>query len=349
MSFWTYILKCNDDSYYVGHTDDLEKRISEHQSGLFKGYTFSRRPIELVWSEYFAERTEALAVEKKIKGWSRAKKEALMTGDWAKVEHLARHRSNLANPSVAGADQFNPLEIQEHVKIKTQKKNYNFLIIADHASNRVPPEIEDLGVDRADMERHIAWDIGTELLALRLQSLLKCPAVIAEWSRLVIDLNRDPKHAGLVPEISDGTLIPFNSAMSAAEKMQRMQAYFAPYHQSISQTVQQLEQPFLISLHSFTPEMNGVLRPWDIGFLWNKQSHWGVAAAASMAKRFMHLVVGLNQPYSGLSLNYTMDRHAEAQSIPYLSIEIRQDLLLAPSDVAIWADRILTILPDVTQ
>jgi predicted N-formylglutamate amidohydrolase len=227
--------------------------------------------------------------------------------------------------------------------------SHNFLIIADHASNRVPPEIEDLGVDGADMERHIAWDIGTELLALRLQSLLKCPAVIAEWSRLVIDLNRDPKHPGLVPEISDGTLIPFNSAMSAAEKMQRMQAYFAPYHQQISEKVSALENPFLVALHSFTPTMENKARPWEIGFLWNKQAHWGIAAAEIMAELEPSCAIGLNQPYSGKTLNYTMDRHAEAHARPYLSIEIRQDLLDTDIKINAWALRLHKLLEKVSS
>jgi predicted N-formylglutamate amidohydrolase/predicted GIY-YIG superfamily endonuclease len=338
MAFWTYILRCVDDSYYVGHTESLENRIAEHQSGAFKGYTFSRRPVELVWSEYFVERAEALAAEAKIKGWSRAKKEALMSGDWDSVSRLARRRSNVAAKRAPAQSQ-----------VAVASKPYNYLIIADHASNRIPPEIDDLGVSADDMERHIAWDIGTALLAMRLQSLLKCPSIIAEWSRLLIDLNRDPKHPGLVPEISDGTTIPFNVAMSAAEKMQRMQAYFAPYHQSISQTVDSLENPFLIALHSFTPDMNGTRRPWEIGFLWNKDQRWGLAAAAAMARQHPQRVVGLNQPYSGIALNYTMDRHAENHGLPYLSIEIRQDLLATPADIAVWADRIAGMLAEVAQ
>jgi predicted N-formylglutamate amidohydrolase/predicted GIY-YIG superfamily endonuclease len=349
MAFWAYMLKCNDDSYYVGQTDNLEKRIAEHQSGTFKGYTFSRRPVELIWSEYFVERAESLAAEAKIKGWSRAKKEALIAGDWNKISHLSRRRSNPSNPSTFRPGQSGPAVVSGQAEMNTIKKPFNYLIIADHASNRLPPEIDDLGVSADDMERHIAWDIGTELLAMRLQSLLKCPSIIAEWSRLLIDLNRDPKHPGLVPETSDGTTIPFNVAMSAAEKMQRMQAYFAPYHQSISQTVDSLENPFLIALHSFTPDMNGTRRPWEIGFLWNKDQRWGLAAAAAMARQHPQRVVGLNQPYSGIALNYTMDRHAENHGLPYLSIEIRQDLLATPADIAVWADRIAGMLAEVAQ
>ena len=92
MAFWTYMLRCADGKYYVGHTDNLEVRIGQHQSGYFGGYTLRRRPVELVWSEYFQTRYEALSAERQIKGWSRAKKEALIAGDWDLVSQLARNR-----------------------------------------------------------------------------------------------------------------------------------------------------------------------------------------------------------------------------------------------------------------
>lgn len=90
MSFWVYILRCSDDSYYTGHTDDLGKRIGEHQAGLCGGYTASRLPVELAFSQDFPTREEALSAEQQIKGWSRKKKEAMMRGDWAEVSRLAR-------------------------------------------------------------------------------------------------------------------------------------------------------------------------------------------------------------------------------------------------------------------
>ncbi|RJF90476.1 GIY-YIG nuclease family protein [Sphingomonas cavernae] len=93
MAFWTYMLHCADRSFYVGHTDDLERRIAEHESGIFVGYTHSRRPVALVWSEYFQTRLEALEAEHRIKGWTRAKKLALIRGDWGAISVLARNRT----------------------------------------------------------------------------------------------------------------------------------------------------------------------------------------------------------------------------------------------------------------
>ena len=90
MSFWAYILRCADGSYYVGHTDDLQARFRAHQSGLIGGYTQKRRPVTLVWQQEFAERDEAFRAERQIKGWSRAKKEALIRGDWDGVRVMSR-------------------------------------------------------------------------------------------------------------------------------------------------------------------------------------------------------------------------------------------------------------------
>ncbi|MCB5424190.1 GIY-YIG nuclease family protein [Altererythrobacter sp. CC-YST694] len=94
MDFHAYLLRCNDGSYYAGHTDNLETRIAQHQSGMIGGYTADRRPVTLVWSDRFPTREEALSAERRIKGWSRAKKEALIAGDWERIKLLARNRQD---------------------------------------------------------------------------------------------------------------------------------------------------------------------------------------------------------------------------------------------------------------
>ncbi len=88
--FFAYMLRCSDGSFYVGHTDELERRVVQHQRGEIEGYTSSRRPVALVWSEEFPTREEALLVELQLKGWTRAKKEALIRGDWGSIKALAR-------------------------------------------------------------------------------------------------------------------------------------------------------------------------------------------------------------------------------------------------------------------
>ncbi|MGP1281622.1 MAG: GIY-YIG nuclease family protein [Parasphingopyxis sp.] len=94
MTFWTYLLKCSDGRFYAGHTDDLDRRISEHQSGLFTGYTYRRRPVELVWQQDFPARDQARAAERQIKGWRREKKQALIDGDWDLLSELSRTAKN---------------------------------------------------------------------------------------------------------------------------------------------------------------------------------------------------------------------------------------------------------------
>ena len=94
MSFWVYILRCADRSYYTGHTDNLERRLAEHQSGEIEGYTSTRLPVQLTFSEQFPTRDEALACERQIKGWSRKKKEALMEGNWKELSRLAHRDSH---------------------------------------------------------------------------------------------------------------------------------------------------------------------------------------------------------------------------------------------------------------
>ena len=93
MAFYTYILHCNDGSYYVGHTDDIDLRMAQHTNGALGGYTAKRRPVKLLWTETFATRDDAFAAERQLKGWSRAKKQALIAGDWALVSQLARGRT----------------------------------------------------------------------------------------------------------------------------------------------------------------------------------------------------------------------------------------------------------------
>jgi predicted GIY-YIG superfamily endonuclease len=90
--FYTYILLCSDDTYYTGQTDDLERRLAEHKSGRYAGYTYKRRPVELVWNDYFQTRNYAKAVEKLLKGWSKAKKKALIDRDWERISELAKKR-----------------------------------------------------------------------------------------------------------------------------------------------------------------------------------------------------------------------------------------------------------------
>lgn len=210
------------------------------------------------------------------------------------------------------------------------------LIIADHASNRVPPGI-DLGIDPALLETHIAIDIGTAALSEALAARLAAPAVIAGVSRLAIDLNRDPTVAGVIPGASDGHVIPGNLLLSPTERELRIAAVHAPYHASVAAEIARIRPGLIISVHSFTPQLAtrpDEARPWPIGILYNRDDRAAGIAIDWLATAGLN--VGDNQPYSGRDLNYTMDRHAEAQGIPYLGIEIRNDGLADSDGIARW-------------
>ena len=212
----------------------------------------------------------------------------------------------------------------------------DMLLLADHASADVPPGI-DLGIPAALLGDHIAIDIGTDALTRRLARSLSAPAIIATVSRLVVDLNRDPADLGAVPASSDGHIIPGNWNLPAVERDLRIAAIHTPYHTAIADEIAARRPALIISIHSFTPRLASVpdeQRPWPVGLLYNHDDRAARLAIGGLAARGLH--VGDNQPYSGSTLNYTMDRHAEAGRIPYLGIEVRNDGLETREGVARW-------------
>lgn len=217
------------------------------------------------------------------------------------------------------------------------------LLTADHASAHVPDGIA-LGVPDALMAQHVAVDIGVAPLAAPLCAALGCPGVLGGTSRLVIDLNREEDAAGLIPLVSDGHAIPGNAdAASGAERTRRIAAYWQPYHARIAAAIQAARPRLLISLHSFTPRLrDGEPRPWEIGILYNRDDRAARVALPLLAAA--GVIVGDNQPYSGKQLNATMNRHGEANDIPYLGIEVRQDLIGDATGVARWCGHLAPVI-----
>ncbi|HTH29314.1 MAG TPA: N-formylglutamate amidohydrolase [Sphingobium sp.] len=201
----------------------------------------------------------------------------------------------------------------------------DILIVADHASNHVPPDI-DLGIDPACLDDHIALDIGVAEIARELVETGEFCAILAGVSRLVIDLNREPESPGLVPVESDGIAIPGNRGADVGARLRR---FYDPYHAMVERLAHAAHEPFILSLHSFTPSLASrpeEARPWHIGVLYNEDERAAPIAIAAL-ERLGHRV-GDQQPYSGKLLNATMNRHAEAHGRHYLGVEIRQDLIM---------------------
>ena len=215
--------------------------------------------------------------------------------------------------------------------------------VADHASNFVPADVP-LGIPAELLDTHIAVDLGVEGVADRLARRHAIPAHIATVSRLVCDLHRREEEEAVVPFSSDGHTIPGNIG---ADIERRTALYHRPYHEAFAQMVAEAQPSLILAIHSFTPVMGstGEQRPWDVGLLYNQDD--SAARIAIDAFGAMGFTVGDNEPYSGKQLNATMDRHAEANGIPYLTIEVRQDLVARKSHQAVWADRIAQVAQEV--
>jgi predicted N-formylglutamate amidohydrolase len=204
---------------------------------------------------------------------------------------------------------------------------------ADHASNHVPEDIP-LGIPAHLLHEHIAIDIGTAAIAEMLAQDHAIPAHIAAVSRLVCDLNREETAPGLVPDTSDGHVIPGNIG---ADREARLNRFHRPYHSALEQWLAAAEPKLILSLHSFTPRLasRDEPRPWQVGVLYNTDDRAARIAIPMLAAEGLN--VGDNLPYSGRDLNYTMNRHAEAHGRPYLGVELRQDLVQTAAEQSRWA------------
>ncbi|WJY18478.1 N-formylglutamate amidohydrolase [Alteriqipengyuania flavescens] len=213
------------------------------------------------------------------------------------------------------------------------------VLVADHASNFVPDEVE-LGIDPSLLDNHIAADIGVEGVADRLARRHGIPAHIACVSRLVCDLHREPDNPAAVPTTSDGHLIPGNIG---ADFDRRIRTYHAPYHDALAKWLDATNPALIISLHSFTPKLEsaGEQREVEIGLLYNQDDRAARHAIRLFSEQ--NLNVGDNEPYSGKELNATMNRHAEAHGRPYCTIEIRNDLISTEAGQARFAAMIADI------
>lgn len=222
------------------------------------------------------------------------------------------------------------------------------LLTCDHASNAVPRALDSLGLPPATLTKHIAWDIGAAAVTRLLAEALDAPAVLAGYSRLVIDCNRDPGDPTSIPVVSDGVAVPGNRDLAEAARAARRATCFAPYHMAIDGRLDALlaagAPPALLSIHSFTPVMAGVVRPWHIGILWDKDGRIPQPLLAALGAD-PAITVGDNQPYSAREpAGYTVRQHAVQRGLPHVAIELRQDLVADAEGARSWAARLATAL-----
>lgn len=222
-----------------------------------------------------------------------------------------------------------------------------FLLVGDHAGRAIPRALDGLGVSAAEMERHIAWDIGVQGLGVRLAEALGACFIAQRYSRLVIDCNRDPSRADAMPAISDGTPIPANADLTPADRADREAAIFAPYHRRIAEELDARGRrpTIVVALHSFTPVMAGFRRPWTFGVLHLGQSRFCEAVLARLRAEPDAPVVGDNEPYVMDEVDFTIPHHAVGRGLDYVELEVRQDLIADGAGQQAVCDRLARVLP----
>jgi predicted N-formylglutamate amidohydrolase len=224
-----------------------------------------------------------------------------------------------------------------------------FLLVADHAGNTIPRALDGLGVDAAERQRHIAWDIGIAGVGQHLAAALDATLIRQNYSRLVIDCNRPPGVPSSIPEISEHTPIPGNVGLSEAQRTARGRDIFWPYHNRIAAELDARRHAgrpaALIALHSFTPVFKGEARRWHAGVLYNRDPRFAHRLLALLGAEG-DLVVGDNAPYTVTDASdYTIPVHAERRGLHHVLVEIRQDLVAAEPGQRAWADRLARLLP----
>jgi len=226
------------------------------------------------------------------------------------------------------------------------------VILVDHASNRIPPEYADLGLPQAELQRHIAFDIGAGPLGRTLAERFRAPAILTCFSRLLIDPNRGEDDPTLVMRLSDGAVVPGNARADAAEREVRLARFYRPYHAAVAALLDAMIAsgcpPAILSIHSYTPHWKGSQRPWHAGILWDRDPRFALPLLERLSAE-PGLRIGDNEPYGGALKNDTMYRHGTARGLPHVLLEVRNDLIAAPAGVLEWADRLEPHLRDILE
>ena len=229
-----------------------------------------------------------------------------------------------------------------------------FLLLGDHAGRAIPAVLGDLGLTSADLDRHIAYDIGVCGLGEALSRRLGAAFISQRYSRLVIDCNRSFTDPASIAQVSDGVPIPGNAALSRAQTEARAQAIFHPYHRRIAGEIDLRQErrrltpappTILVALHSFTPAPNGgPQRPWRYGVLHRNDSPFSAAVLAALVDGHGSEVVGDNRPYAMDGTDFTIPAHADPRRLDYLELEVRQDTIDTPAGQAAAAADLVAVM-----
>lgn len=224
----------------------------------------------------------------------------------------------------------------------------NFVIVVDHAGNRIPRRLRDLGLPPSELQRHIAWDIGALAVASEMAASLDAALIAQRYSRLVIDCNRDPKVPTSIPRLSESTEIPGNAALSEAEIAARRAEVFDPYHRHIGALLDERlaakRTTLLVAQHTMTDIYKGARRAMHAAVLYNRDRRFAGLVLDALRSE-THLLIADNEPYFvSDATDYTIPQHGEARALPHVEIEIRQDLVSDAAGQSEWAQRITRAL-----
>lgn len=230
--------------------------------------------------------------------------------------------------------------------IEGETRDSRWLITCDHASNRVPDCVGggSLGLSDEDMNRHIAYDVGAAGLSRVLAEEIGAPAILTDFSRLVVDPNRGEHDPTVLMMLYDGSIIPANRSADEVELERRLAAFHRPYHEALARLAARREDTVICAVHSFTPRFKGrEMRPWHVGVLYAEDDR----LAQPLLDRLRaegDITVGDNQPYSGHLPGDSMDRHGVQPGRPHVLIELRNDLIETPAQQVHWGRRLAPIL-----
>ena len=219
-----------------------------------------------------------------------------------------------------------------------------FVLLCDHASNRIPDELNQLGLASVDLARHIAWDIGAAGVTEALSEIFDAPAILCNTSRLVIDCNRQLNAHDLIPEVSDGTAVPGNAKLAESAKAQRVERFFRPYHNAIEAVLMEraargVAPPIVVSIHSMTACLAGENRPWQIALSSFVDRSLAEPLLASL-RQDADIVVGDNEPYDlDPRVDYSIPEHALSRGLQHLQVEFRNDVIADRDAQHQWALR----------
>jgi predicted N-formylglutamate amidohydrolase len=227
-----------------------------------------------------------------------------------------------------------------------------WLIVCDHASNTLPEEYGTLGLPQGQLERHIGYDIGAAVVTRELARLLGAPALLANFSRLLIDANRGDDDPTLIMRLSDGAVVPGNAEFDEEERALRVSRYYAPYHTAIDDAIDAGiaagHPPAILSIHTFTENWRGTPRPWHATILWDNDPRLPVPMLEALrAER--DLVIGENVPYTGELKGDCLYRHGTQRGLAHALIEIRQDLVREEAGQLEWGQRLARIMAPLLQ